>query len=1578
LCLWIEPVASTSDNNKITNMRMQKSNKKNVENAMQDRWFKTGLAVVCLALCVPAFATTYTVTDPTGATGCTLEQAIQAISTRESLIKDSSNTTMWISTAPADTDEVICAAGDGTDTINLKASEQTGGTWTQPVYVLTGELDLGDPDPSQVTIQLSRGVFDKTVYPNTIIQAPANDRAFFVHAGSSLTLKSITLQGGDVTAQTENPTATLPTLPTSVNGGVVYSEGGITLSDGSEITGGTAQNGGGIYFAGTAGLSLSLTNALINDNTATANGGGVGVDPALASLVISGSQFNIFGNTAQNGGGIYLGSQSGSLTLSSGTLYGNTATTEGAAIDLLAGQTVGTSQNVSFNNITVAGNTGTAALQFHDLCQGSPCAYGPGSNPALFYNSVVVGNSGYGCAIAFDPSNTTSLFDQYLLNVYSVTGDGGASGQNGCPVAQESMIPGNASSQPSGPGDPVNTATFSVLTGSDGNPCSGSSCTPINFGEQHYSLEGFLPTGFDAAAPSYPTLVNAGSPADETTFLCASTDERSSSRNDDCDVGAVELTIASGVTDDIDNIATGQTTWLDVVKNDLGDETIDCTKTPNPCITFLLLPEYGGTVTVVYAPSALPNNPDGSAVYSTTTDPGVVATADATHTYPLVQYVSASGFHGLDQFLYAVPTEVLSGASYAGLPLHAQVSLSVAPKDDFKSKNITDYSGGVGLWGLLFLLCLALLRGIRKPVKGWRMNRAGLPKTGRQKNGAAHGRGVGGAFLFVLATLAFAGTAQADITVNVDDGMIGTVVDGVTVAAANVDPGVVNDGLCSLREALQRSFDNYPIANSDCAPGAHGTDTIILPAGTITLRSPDGDLSVGPDNSVVLQGQGVDKTTIDGAGSYRISTQSYLELQYLTFQNGAAASALPGQGQQGGAIFTNNDLVLDHVALLNNTATSAGGAIFLNFGSNVTHSLSVTSSYFSGNQSANGGVISTVGQSQQLSLSIYGSTFDSNSATGRGGVLDANLATGGTLSVVNSVLSNNSAGSGASGIDLLNAALSTTVTLINDTFYNNTGGNFLDVGNNTSNVKMSNSIIAGTQIDCSSSSGHLNLDTYNLFASTPAPGAVPATCAPATNATFASMSDVTTALGALVPATGSTSDYIPPLFKVTSAASIIVDQGNPAGLVSGIVSPSSCRAVDMRGKSRQSWGDPANNVPTPTLGPCDLGAFEVQALTTLDDVATTSASGSDIASIARTARANILSNDLPSDDAWLENKISVCVGGTLTPITSLTNSTIDLSLLGGTCTVNGTATPMDVVPAPAGILGTNTLQWVSMASGDPVCTTGGDTYKSGPVGSTTIDTTGCGLLVKLPVTDSDITGALSYSGSDPDALSEKSQVCPDSSTPVIKIPYVAMDTPAGKQGVGTLSVTLADIPPQAEQSTITVHTKPDEPVQIPISVTDPDGHLWDPTQDTDGSGNDPTQSAWRPVNTTTTPAAASWQAIGIAQNGDPTFAAVNPANPLPDPNDPSYHPAWGYGVKWNGSTTNPVITYTRGNKTQVFDDTFQVQVRDNCGKTSNITVNVDFPQTDAAGGDLLNGGSLGWGLPLLAIFGLVRRRRKHK
>ncbi|MCL2140613.1 MAG: InlB B-repeat-containing protein, partial [Dehalococcoidia bacterium] len=114
----------------------------------------------------------------------------------------------------------------------------------------------------------------------------------------------------------------------SGGGGGVYCNSTCTMNAGS-ILSNTAENGGGIYNAGTFSLSTS-GSAVIASNIAHENGGGVynaGILNMFGSVV--GGLSATEANTAKNGAGIY---NTATFTMSAGAVIGNNATDYGGGV----------------------------------------------------------------------------------------------------------------------------------------------------------------------------------------------------------------------------------------------------------------------------------------------------------------------------------------------------------------------------------------------------------------------------------------------------------------------------------------------------------------------------------------------------------------------------------------------------------------------------------------------------------------------------------------------------------------------------------------------------------------------------------------------------------------------------------------------------------------------------------------------------------------------------------------------------------------------------------------------------------------------------------------------------------------------------------------------------------------------------------------------------------------------------------------------------------------------------------------------------------------------------------------------
>jgi trimeric autotransporter adhesin len=298
-------------------------------------------------------------------------------------------------------------------------------------------------------------------------------------------------------------------------------------------------------------------------------------------------------------------------------------------------------------------------------------------------------------------------------------------------------------------------------------------------------------------------------------------------------------------------------------------------------------------------------------------------------------------------------------------------------------------------------------------------------------------------------------------TVNRNDDPVAT-----TAAAATYCQGVAGD--CSLREAVI-------IANS-----VSGADTIMLPAGTITLSQAGlgedfavtGDVDVRDDLTIVgsTDGSGNPTSIITGASGWSdkfISTNKIgdtdanLSISNVIFQNGnntnltssgtfdylgGAVDFFGCAPEGGGCVDDNADtlnastLNITNVQFLNNTAAGCsagndcGGGLDSEFGSTT-----ISGSLFSGNVASlgRGGALTLVGATETDTVS--NTTFNgTNNAAQEGGALYVdfqNAAGTGSIGIHNSVFSNNTAGSDGGGIyvNLGSGGNQTTATIDQET-----------------------------------------------------------------------------------------------------------------------------------------------------------------------------------------------------------------------------------------------------------------------------------------------------------------------------------------------------------------------------------------------------------------------------------------------------------------------------------------------------------------------------------------------------------------
>jgi hypothetical protein len=329
------------------------------------------------------------------------------------------------------------------------------------VFTVTGLGDNGgiNPNPGDGTGTLRQAIVDANATPDddqivfdpSLFGSPASPQS--INLENTLTILptggglTITGPGSDLLTVQRDPAATsdfrvitslssdLSLSDFTVSGGTAVAAGvlstGTTTLDHMAITGNNVNNGvvGGLYVSG--GQTVTITNSVISENTATQAGGiqvGSGATVNLTDSVVS-------GNTASGAFGVggilvYYG---GTLNLERTTISNNQATAGiGGGIIALDGSTV------SILDSTISGNT--AQIQ-----AGGVGVYA-GSNLTI-QNSTIANNTavtGVGGGIFVRKGSTVNIVGSTITGNQAASVGGGAWVANGGTLTiQNSIISGN-------------------------------------------------------------------------------------------------------------------------------------------------------------------------------------------------------------------------------------------------------------------------------------------------------------------------------------------------------------------------------------------------------------------------------------------------------------------------------------------------------------------------------------------------------------------------------------------------------------------------------------------------------------------------------------------------------------------------------------------------------------------------------------------------------------------------------------------------------------------------------------------------------------------------------------------------------------------------------------------------------------------------------------------------------------------------------------------------------------------------------------------------------------------------------
>jgi len=438
------------------------------------------LGAVILLLCPPASsATTIHVTT----TADTLSNDGEC-SLREAVIAANEDFPSGISAGE-------CPAGSGTDSIILDAPGLYRFTRAG-----TGEddADTGDLDLTESVTLEGGGAEDY------IIDAGSLDRVFEI-TGSSLVveIEGLTITGGNEPSR---------------DGGGIYNDGDLTLTD-VVISGNQADDdGGGIYHSG--GL-LTLTRTTFRNNQAGSFGDGGGLDHRDGTVSVVDCEFE--GNSAYDGGGISVGSFTVLLTVTDSTFVSNFAGSDGGGINnddeaIITGSTFAYNSAQDGGGISSSDTTTIRNVTFH---MNTASNRGGGLDAA--FGDIVLEHA------TFDQGDEIASSAIYSGTSISIS---------------NTLISGRCD------GDPLSSSGGNIE--SPGNTCdlfdssdqSGVSAALINLG----------PLG-SHGGPTLTQVPRPGSILFESAAdnQCAVLDQRGTSRPQDfdgnggaqCDVGAVEL-----------------------------------------------------------------------------------------------------------------------------------------------------------------------------------------------------------------------------------------------------------------------------------------------------------------------------------------------------------------------------------------------------------------------------------------------------------------------------------------------------------------------------------------------------------------------------------------------------------------------------------------------------------------------------------------------------------------------------------------------------------------------------------------------------------------------------------------------------------------------------------------------------------------------------------------------------------------------------------------------------------------------------------------------------------------------------
>jgi hypothetical protein len=228
---------------------------------------------------------------------------------------------------------------------------------------------------------------------------------------------------------------------------------------GANPDGGVA-SGGGIRDQGNA--SLTLTNMVVTNNSATADGGGITMENAVSTpWTVTINNSTISNNRAGDAGGGVETDGSGKIFINAGTVItGNTSVNQGAGIWLDAIQVGNVFQgaNLTVTGTLISSNTAIAAMNVGGGIGNA------GNGTVTVTNSTIANNSSGGVGGGFGDENaqgTLVILNSTFVNNSAIGNGGGIQASGPSTTINDTTVTGNIS-QAQGGGLFVKSAAFTL------------------------------------------------------------------------------------------------------------------------------------------------------------------------------------------------------------------------------------------------------------------------------------------------------------------------------------------------------------------------------------------------------------------------------------------------------------------------------------------------------------------------------------------------------------------------------------------------------------------------------------------------------------------------------------------------------------------------------------------------------------------------------------------------------------------------------------------------------------------------------------------------------------------------------------------------------------------------------------------------------------------------------------------------------------------------------------------------------------------------------------------------------------